>query len=394
MSAGIEGGLSITLRCAQGRVDGVGIGSTRPLQTPRIFVGKSVEQLLSTLPLLYSVCGTAQACAAVEACEQAMGLSPDRHRSRARYLLVWFETAKEHLWRILLDWPGFLGEAARAEAVAEATALMAKFRLALFPENEPFLPGRMAFGRDVDALGSIVDEFEALLNRQVFEQPVEQWLSLNGEQGLERWILQCRSPAARLLDYVMEQQWSSLGQCDIGALPELGVLELEKRMLGSDVDAFIQAPSWQGACFETDPFTRQMAHPMIAALISNHGNGLLPRLAARLVELASIPGYLRSGLEMLDRKMQNRDSVRTMPGTGIAQVEAARGRLVHRVELDGDRVQRYQVLAPTEWNFHPQGVLAQGLKGLAVRDKAVLRRQTELLINAIDPCVGYQLQID
>ena len=83
-----------------------------------------------------------------------------------------------------------------------------------------------------------------------------------------------------------------------------------------------------------------------------------------------------------------------MPGTGIAQVEAARGRLVHRVELDGDRVQRYQILAPTEWNFHPRGVLAQGVKGLAVSNKALLRRQTELLINAIDPCVGYELQID
>jgi Ni,Fe-hydrogenase I large subunit len=74
-------------------------------------------------------------------------------------------------------------------------------------------------------------------------------------------------------------------------------------------------------------------------------------------------------------------------------MEASRGRLIHRVALEGERISRYQILAPTEWNFHPQGVLARGLAGLDVKDPGKFRWQAGLLINTIDPCVGYDLEV-
>jgi len=64
---------------------------------------------------------------------------------------------------------------------------------------------------------------------------------------------------------------------------------------------------------------------------------------------------------------------------------------VHRVELEHNGVRRYQILAPTEWNFHPAGAAAQGLMQLPAEDAYVLHRLATLLINAVDPCVGYDL---
>jgi Ni,Fe-hydrogenase I large subunit len=66
---------------------------------------------------------------------------------------------------------------------------------------------------------------------------------------------------------------------------------------------------------------------------------------------------------------------------------------VHRVELEHDCVRRYQILAPTEWNFHPDGVAARGLKTLTAPDAVSLRRQAAMLISAVDPCVGYELTL-
>jgi Ni,Fe-hydrogenase I large subunit len=74
-------------------------------------------------------------------------------------------------------------------------------------------------------------------------------------------------------------------------------------------------------------------------------------------------------------------------------VEAARGRLVHRVELEQNVVQRYQILAPTEWNFHPAGTAATLLKQLPANNEADLRQQAELVINSVDPCVRYKVVI-
>ena len=84
---------------------------------------------------------------------------------------------------------------------------------------------------------------------------------------------------------------------------------------------------------------------------------------------------------------------KAVPG-GMTQVEAARGRLVHRVEVAAGRVSNYRILAPTEWNFHPKGVLACSLLDLEVDNESSLKQSADLLINAIDPCVGYQLRIN
>jgi Ni,Fe-hydrogenase I large subunit len=77
---------------------------------------------------------------------------------------------------------------------------------------------------------------------------------------------------------------------------------------------------------------------------------------------------------------------------GIGVVEAARGRLVHRVEVVASRVTRYQILAPTEWNFHPQGTLVQSLVGMRVEGLDELYRQVRLIVSALDPCVAYELE--
>ncbi|OQX44500.1 MAG: hypothetical protein B0D85_06840, partial [Candidatus Sedimenticola endophacoides] len=78
---------------------------------------------------------------------------------------------------------------------------------------------------------------------------------------------------------------------------------------------------------------------------------------------------------------------------GIGHSIAARGQLLHRVKLNGERVAAYQILAPTEWNFHPRGVVARSLAGVA-GTREQMEQQARLLINAIDLCVSYELSID
>jgi Ni,Fe-hydrogenase I large subunit len=67
----------------------------------------------------------------------------------------------------------------------------------------------------------------------------------------------------------------------------------------------------------------------------------------------------------------------------------ARGLLLHWVQLDPQgRVAAYQMLAPTEWNFHPQGSLAQALRQLAPDDGT----SATLLAQAFDACVACQIR--
>jgi len=390
----IEGRLSISLMLQAGRVSEVSITSSRPLKMPRIFCGKSVAHLLDTLPLLYSVCGTAQACAAVQACEQAQGLSVTPACHRGRELLVHFETAKEHVWRIFQDWPRLLGKEAEIPVIAQVMALMGRFRQSLYPGGRTLTPGLGPDDVGLAGAEEVVIELRALLEMALFPQGLGQWLRIDSEGSLRDWSRREQNPVTALLRHVQAQGWEALGANDIPALPVLEPRALDAALSTAQADQMIAEPLWQGRACETTPYARVVNHPLVECLVAKYGNGLYPRLVARLVELAQIPERLLG----LIRQIRDGDcgavgGASLGAGVGLAQVEAARGRLVHRVELEGERVKRYQILAPTEWNFHPQGVLAQALKEVPASAVDELREQAALLVNAIDPCVAYDLDV-
>jgi hypothetical protein len=76
----------------------------------------------------------------------------------------------------------------------------------------------------------------------------------------------------------------------------------------------------------------------------------------------------------------------------------ARGLLIQWVRLDpaeaqdataDPRVEACRVIAPTEWNFHPHGAVAQVL---ATLPPTVRPCRVHLLAAAFDPCVGLEVE--
>jgi uptake hydrogenase large subunit len=81
------------------------------------------------------------------------------------------------------------------------------------------------------------------------------------------------------------------------------------------------------------------------------------------------------------------------PDTGYAAVESPRGRLYYRLVLNQNRqLADARVLAPTEWNFHPDGPLVQALAGYHPgpgATAAITRRAA-----AFDPCVALRVTVE
>ncbi|MDE2504636.1 MAG: nickel-dependent hydrogenase large subunit, partial [Burkholderiales bacterium] len=81
---------------------------------------------------------------------------------------------------------------------------------------------------------------------------------------------------------------------------------------------------------------------------------------------------------------------------GLSWVENARGLLLHRVQLDdaGERIALWRIVAPTDWNFHPEGALALALRGQVAGDPEQLESRARVLVQALDPCVSCRIGID
>jgi Ni,Fe-hydrogenase I large subunit len=221
----------------------------------------------------------------------------------------------------------------------------------------------------------------------------EQWLAATGHDGIAAWAASGLTQPARLLGELLARA-PELGRSDVALMPSLepaALLAAVVPAMRSD-PGFERAPTWAGATAETGALARTRSHPIVAAFVAERGNAVPTRMVARLTELALLLGRLpaRPALLAVPRWTE---SIRLAEGEGIAAVQTARGLLLHRATVTEVHVTGYQIVAPTEWNFHPQGALVRGLEGAATTDAMALERDARLVVQALDPCVSCRVEV-
>lgn len=368
--------LSIAIHPARQGAARVSIRSTRPVKAARVLENRSPEEALGMLPRLYSVCAMAQLDAgrqALAAAGSGIDLLGEEDRDRERVLL---ETAREHLWRILIDWPALL------ESEADPAQVMSLGKLNQWLRSRGEAPGADR------AAGTPALQLSELLLTGVFGREPLDWLSMDCE-AVQDWSREVDTPAANLVAFLIDQRWEDTGAIEPRFLPNVTNAEFNDRLAEDESDQFVTFPEWEDEACETTPLLRQQNVPMVRQLLDRWGGGGLTRVVALLAELAGIPEQLT----VVSSESAQPHQTSLPENTGLSQVNAARGRLVHRAVVDQHRIRRYQVLAPTEWNCHPRGVLAKSLSALDSQNANTVRKQAALLITAIDPCVGYSLEV-
>lgn len=388
----LVGAIQIDLLHHAGHVQQVQITSTRPDTATRVLRGKTPEQVLDMVPLLFTLCGNAQAYATLLACRAALGMVVAPEIDAAQKLLVQLETLREQAWRILLDWPKFIGLSPQKTAIATLLKFDGLFKQALFNNGEAFkLDSAVAI--DSAQVTQLINELELLINEAIFNGSLADFLVLASEAQLRNWLKHHSTASAQLLSLIYNQGWAASGQNATACLPELAAEDLQGQMQQQELAEFVKSPHWLGRCYESTLLNRQLSKPLIAELSSRYGNGLIVRLVGRLWEVAGIPAQLRQLLAQVSATSAPPVQQASGDGIGLAQVQAARGLLIHRLVLQHGQVYDYHIVAPTEWNFHPDGVVAASLKQLRADSIELLQQQAELLVNAIDPCVEYQLNL-
>ena len=374
MAPDLAGKLSFNLSYDGERISDISISSSRPYYAARVLQGKPVEKVIGVVPLLFNLCAGAQQVAAIEAAEQALGERADPAVVRLRQALVAAETARELAWRLTKDWL----ESHNCGSIA----LLQRWYDGLFKSLLPVLRPVVTQPVQCPDLYAVATELE-----QWFESSFGPGADL-AQQFL---VPQDQSPTgAVILDLNREFADISLKPGCI-ALPQTDSDGLLDAFRSEDEYAFVKQPDWQGCCRETSVWTRVADDPLIVAASAAGHHPLSLRFMAMVLELSRVPERLRALAQPTQRPELCTNGL--APGEGIGIVEAARGRLVHYVKLHQGCVENYQIVAPTEWNFHPAGSVPAMLKGVRVPLSQVkaLVHQTVL---AVDPCVGFEINIE
>ena len=324
------------------------------------------------------------------AAEAALGIKVAGSLRAARTRLVFGEAIQEHLWRVLLDWPRQAGIQPRAQLMAELCAGIGQMAKPLIATG-----GWKTIGGSLDAdyddvWSAFSRVLKNVLRREVFGCDPARWLELDTQQELEAWYKNTDTLAAQILRSLA--QCARFGASKVAAMPSPNKVWLHGIAEAMREDtAFSHQPNWQGAALETGALARQRQHPLLSTLTASEGNSIFTRMVARLIELMRLADAMHPVSDNAHAGWIGSQSVDK--DSGIAWVETARGLLTHRITSDGGRILDYRTIAPTEWNFHADGALIQGLRGMPAANEATARSKAEWLAQSLDPCVAYEITV-
>lgn len=352
----VAGRLRLGVRWRDGRVDALRVDNSRPLAA-HLLVGREVDEAVGLSSAVFSLCGRAQGLAARCAVDAALGRPVGADRTP--FLAVAAETAQEHLWRLLLDWPPLLGAAPRREQFAALHRLL---------QDAPRDPAAAA------------EMLRALVAESGLGEP--------GLAGVDEVLAAMRSAGelGRSLAPLVAERSEPCGPAT-ALLPTRPAREWSRALDGLPSSAFCRAPAWAGAPAETGALARCADVPVVATLLAA-GRRLAARVLSRVLEL----GLLAEVLE--GRRALQADAAAPEPGIGLAWVETARGLLLHAVSVNAGRVVDYRIVAPTEWNFHPAGVFVREAESIRAADAESAVECVKRLALALDPCVSWDVELD
>ena len=170
----------------------------------------------------------------------------------------------------------------------------------------------------------------------------------------------------------------------------------------SDLVAWAQAGVTSAARF----LARAMAMVSVPPCPAGAGPGLAGRLrdhalmdgfaegslaqhhAARLVDLA---WHITTLLQLGRRSGEHR--VRRCDRGASVRAFTSRGELVHRVRLRGGKVECYSITSPTDRTFANDGIARSWLEALAAAPCARNEAAVGEVLQALDPCVEYRIEV-
>ncbi|MDE2109845.1 MAG: nickel-dependent hydrogenase large subunit [Alphaproteobacteria bacterium] len=365
-----------------GRLAANRLVSTRSGGIASALAAHPVEQMPRLLTQLFPLCGMAHGVAGLTAIEQALDIEISPAQAAFRELVVLAEHGAALGWRISMDWPPFVGAPPDLRACGDIRRAVAAVTGAA-RHSQWLQIGGAALRLDRTDLGRSVSALAQMLTA-LFPEAADPAISFD---ALETALQTGASVPARLIQTVRSRLPADYG-CHDGPLLAARPAEWFAACLATDA-GFSDAPTLDGRPAEVGPLAAQR-HPLAADAVARWGASLAARLLAAALDGPVIADRLR---HIIDRLTDDDppDACAMRAGRGAGVIETARGPLAYYVQVEDGRVRILRNVAPTEWNFHPQGPFVAALEAAPrLADPAAAAR---LLAASFDPCVPFDIAL-
>ncbi|KGK91638.1 iron hydrogenase [Desulfosporosinus sp. HMP52] len=173
---------------------------------------------------------------------------------------------------------------------------------------------------------------------------------------------------------------------------------------------FVKAPRYDGKPIEVGPLARMlvMQPKGLMDIIAKYGikPGAVARHAARAYETLLMAKDMFNWLDALEKEMGSKDFrihdtdhwEAPATGQGAGMTEVPRGSLGHFIKVGDHKIENYQMVVPTTWNFSPRddkgvrGPVEEALIGVPVPD---LENPVNIVrvVRSYDPCLACAIHL-
>ena len=376
----------------------------------KILEGKNALDALVINPRVCGICGHAHLMATVQALEN---IYPDLQLSQKakilRELTLNFELIQNHFkWFYLTILPLF----GHKQYILKATTpsqLMGK-AIAVFGGQYPHTSYSIIGGvvcdptfSDVLKVEKFIDETISFYEHNIIQVATEDFLECTNTEK----VLGAIGDLPLILNQIKSNNYEYLGQSydrfiAFGRNSYFTSGKANKTTINQNIDisfideyesfnSFAKNVTYKNKFFEVGPLSRAILNktPLIKDSHRRYKDSIFSRILARICE---IPQLLNHSKELLKELRLDEPSyikpkidIKELSGSGVSAVEAARGSLIHKVDLEKGLIKKYDIITPTQWN------LSNGTKeNPAVAQMAMIgvenEKTAEIIFKSFDVC--------
>lgn len=374
----VAGEIIISVVVENTNIRSLQINSTRSTRITELFANKTISEVEQNINLLFQLCNTAHRFSFLQLLNKNQLIKLSDNELLSYRLLLDIETIKEHCFSIASKWNR--DKTIDKNVVAVLTVLN-KIKERLFSGGDGLSLASKQLN-DFSAIAPFIDELDNRLHDFLLGGKYCERHVFSSDDSFKDWVQTGETKSADFFKYLQQHKLSNLGATKIQPLPLKVAKELSHLLKDQK---FICRPNYQNVIYESTPFSRLKNHSLIEKL----GNGIVGRYVAQLVEIFVLLNKIKRDYKNMQSEIISYNiKTSSTSKSALVCVEAARGKLIHQTKIKKNQIVDYQILSPTQWNFHPQGVLNTMIKALTFSDKHDLKRKISLLVVALDPCVG------
>ena len=382
--------------------------STRNIEN--ILQDKPALDALVINPRVCGICGHAHLLATVKALEDCyQNIKIPKNAQILRELTLNFELIQNHFkWFYLTVLPLFgykqhlLKATLPSQTIAKAIATVG----GQYPHTSYAIVGGVVCdisAMDIIKIESYIDEVISYFENNIVVAKSEEFSECN---NVEKIMIKDGDLPKILLD-IKEKSWEYVGKSydRFITFGENSYFQsgksiktrVSKNLNTDDVKEQLNQNShaknvtYKGKYYEVGPLSRAMLKktPLIKDAHRRYGDSIFSRILSRVCEIPQLLKHSKKLLQEIELNqpfyIEPKTDISKISACGIGIVEAARGSLIHKVELEKGIIKNYEIITPTQWN------LSNGeKKNLGISQKAMIGESNislaEIIFKSFDVC--------